>query len=263
MKHIKTFEDFINESTTPLNESREDKDVVRAIKLGKIKRDDIVTLAKKTTVPEYAQDYIQAYDRIIDFNNKAKQSKSDIKWMSKDMKEFYMLLDKGVKHNDKTIKALATKIDKALDPYVRESQVDESNEGAVYKGTGKLNPWFNGKIFAILKKAETGYSIQATVDDIVKLDDEFIDAKDEIFDIIEKMKRNHTGIQAVLDNIVHAIQRKYESSAPLSEGKIEDKIIDAIKQEWEEHGNKIYHSKKEYLKSLGIDPKDVDIKHIK
>jgi len=140
---------------------------------------------------------------------------------------------------------------------------DFINEGAVYKGTGKLNPWFNGKIFAILKKAETGYSIQATVDDIVKLDDEFIDAKDEIFDIIEKMKRNHTGIQAVLDSIVHAIQRKYESSAPLSEGKIEDKIIDAIKQEWEEHGNKIYHSKKEYLKSLGIDPKDVDIKHIK
>jgi len=128
MKHIKTLEDFINESAAPLNESREDKDVARAIELGKIKRDDIVTLAKKTTVPEYAQDYIQAYDRIIDFNNKAKQSKSDIKWMSKDMKEFYMLLDKGVKHNDKTIKALATKIDKALDPYVRESQVDESNE---------------------------------------------------------------------------------------------------------------------------------------
>lgn len=85
------------------------------------------------------------------------------------------------------------------------------NEGEVSKPIGK-------KIWNILTKAERGYSLQATVDDILKLDSEFSGFENEVWDIVDDFKKRQSGIQAAYDSILSTIEGADESLAPVSEG---------------------------------------------
>ena len=91
-------------------------DARAALAISKFSRDDIKYIAYKTTVPEYAQDFLEIYDSIVkDITNYFKSNFAlKFKPVSKEIDEIYRLLDKGLKSRDAKCKELALKLYKKL-----------------------------------------------------------------------------------------------------------------------------------------------------
>lgn len=101
MKNLKLFEEF-----------EQPKDVVRAINISKkISKEDVRYLAYKTTVPEYAPDFILAYDNIVELAKKEKHTKADIRYLKGSIDELVRLAGKVKEHKpDAKAKLIAKKI---------------------------------------------------------------------------------------------------------------------------------------------------------